>query len=64
MNWIKTTLQALGMSTRQLGERIGLNQSTVVRQINNKEKCSIKTLKKLANGMNCDFVYMFKKGSK
>ena len=56
-----TIIQALidarriaGMTQKQLSERTGITQSDISKLENGNSNPSIKTLKKLANGMNMD----------
>lgn len=59
--WIKLIREALGMSTKQLGKRVGIDQSRISRlenaEIENDLKLS--SLKKIAEGLNMKFVYGF-----
>lgn len=57
--WIRTTRKALGMSAAQLARRLGNTRAL----ISNTEKAeleggvTLKTMKRMAEGMNCHFVY-------
>lgn len=59
--WIRTLREALGMSAKQLGKRVGLGQPRISRlegaEIEGDLKLS--TLKKIAEGLNMKFVYVF-----
>lgn len=59
--WIKVIREALGMSTKQLGKKVGIDQSRISRlenaEIENDLKLS--SLKKIAEGLNMKFVYGF-----
>jgi predicted DNA-binding mobile mystery protein A len=59
--WIKAIREALGMSTAQLGKKVGIDQSRISRlenaEIENNLKLS--SLKKIAEGLNMKFVYGF-----
>lgn len=59
--WIKLIREALGMSTQQLANKVGINQSRISRlenaEINGDLKLS--SLKKIADGLNMQFVYGF-----
>ncbi|HEY4876386.1 MAG TPA: mobile mystery protein A [Puia sp.] len=59
--WIKIIREALGMSTKQLGKKVGIDQSRISRlenaEIENDLKLS--SLKKIAEGLNMKFVYGF-----
>lgn len=57
--WIHTIRRALGMSARQLGDRIGLNQSSVARfeQSEAAGSITLASLEKVAAGLGCKVVY-------
>jgi predicted DNA-binding mobile mystery protein A len=57
--WIKLIRTALGMSTRALGERIGLVQSriAVIEHGEMNRTITLHTLEKVAEGLNCELVY-------
>ena len=59
--WIRVIREALGMSARQLGKRVGLSQPRISRlEIAESEgDLKLSTLKKIAEGMNMKFVYGF-----
>lgn len=61
VGWIRTFREALGMSAKQLGKRVGLGQPRISRlegaEIEGDLKLS--TLKKIAEGLNMKFVYAF-----
>ncbi|MDD2966002.1 MAG: mobile mystery protein A [Desulfovibrionaceae bacterium] len=57
--WIRSIRQALGMSSRFLGEQVQLTDSAV-RRLEDSEKAdtiTLSSLKKLANGLDCDVLY-------
>lgn len=60
--WIQAVRLALGMSLRQLGERLGISASAVTsfekREL--AETISLATLKKTAQAMDMELVYYFK----
>ena len=59
--WIKYMRQALGMTLQKLAERSQISKATVA-QAERREaqgKITIETLKKMANAMECEFVYAF-----
>jgi predicted DNA-binding mobile mystery protein A len=59
--WIRAIRDALGMTARQLANRLGTAQQSVSR-IEREElagSVSIKTMRKLAEGLDCIFVYGF-----
>ena len=57
--WIRTIRHALGMSGRQLAERLGLSKQSVARMESDETKgaLSIKTLRRVAEGLDCVLVY-------
>ena|ERR1700761_3962801 len=59
--WIKMIREALGMSTKQLSKKVGIDQSRISRlenaEIENDLKLS--SLKKIAEALNMKFVYGF-----
>jgi predicted DNA-binding mobile mystery protein A len=59
--WIKLLREALGMSTKQLGKRVGIDQSRISRLENAEIEGDLKlsSLKKIAEGMDMQFVYGF-----
>lgn len=59
--WIKYTRSVLGMTLKELASLAGLSLPTVA-QAEKREaqgKVTLETLNKLANAMECDFVYAF-----
>ncbi len=58
--WINTIRNALGMSARSLGDRIGLSQPRValIEKGEVDGSISIKTLEKAAHGLGCRVVYV------
>lgn len=59
--WIKYTRSVLGMTLKELAERVGLALPTVA-QAERREsegKITIETLSKLAHAMECELVYAF-----
>jgi len=59
--WIHAIRDVLGMTLKQLASRVGVNHSTVAEYEHREEKGTItlNTLKKVADAMNCDFIYGF-----
>ncbi|MEN8145252.1 MAG: mobile mystery protein A [Gemmatimonadota bacterium] len=57
--WSKAIRQALGMSSKALGKRIGVSQSAVsqLESSEEAETITLASLKKLAQGMHCRLVY-------
>ena len=59
--WIRAIRKVLGMSAKQLGARLGVSQQRVT-QIEMQEVTgglTIKALRKVAEGLDCRFVYGF-----
>lgn len=61
MGWIRIIREALGMSTKQLGKRVGLSQPRISRLEMAEADGDLKlsSLKKIAEGLNMKFVYGF-----
>lgn len=59
--WITYMRQALGMTLKKLAERSSVTTSAIAQaeRAESKGKITIETLKKIANAMECDFVYAF-----
>lgn len=59
--WIKVIRKTLGMTTKQLAKRLGVDRSRVIRieSDESKEALTMKSLIAVANALNCDFVYAF-----
>ena len=57
--WIKAIREALGMTSAQLGRRVGVSQSRVTRIEKDEveEAITLKTLRRIAEGLNCTLVY-------
>jgi predicted DNA-binding mobile mystery protein A len=59
--WIKILREALGMSTKQLSKRVGIDQSRISRLENSEIEGDLKlsSLKKIAEGLDMKLVYYF-----
>ncbi len=59
--WIRTLREALGMTTQQLADRLDVSQSAVTQyeQREVDDGISLRTLRKVAAGLECDLVYAF-----
>lgn len=57
--WIRSIRKAIGMSMRQLAERIGITQQSILKLEENEidNTITLKTLKKAAEAMDCKLVY-------
>lgn len=59
--WIRTIRKTLGMSTRQLARRTGISQQRLskIEQQEMAGEIKLSTMKKIAGGMDCAFIYAF-----
>ena len=57
--WIRAIRQALGMSGRELGERLGVSQQTIpsIEASEQRETIKLETLRRAADALDCDLVY-------
>jgi len=57
--WIRAVRKALGMSGRQLAERLGLSKQSVARMERDESEgaLSLKTMRRVAKGLDCVLVY-------
>lgn len=57
--WIRAVREAIGMTTAQLAERMGIQQSgvTLLEQREVAQKVSLETLQRAARAMNCELMY-------
>jgi predicted DNA-binding mobile mystery protein A len=57
--WIRAVRESLGMSSAQLGHRLGIKQPSVVAMEQSEMRASIElaTLRRVAEAMNCTLVY-------
>lgn len=60
--WIKSIRLALGMSARQLAERIGVTQSQIVKLEKSEVNggITLRSLDRIAEGLDCELVYYMK----
>ena len=60
-SWARAIREALGMSQRQLADRMGVSKSTVQSAEKNEARGRVQfeSLESLANGLDCDLVYAF-----
>ena len=59
IGWLKSIRRALGLNTRQLADRLGVQHSSVLR-LEKREvqgKATIESLSKAARAMDCRFIY-------
>lgn len=56
--WVQAIREAIGMTTIQLAERMGIKQSgvTILEQREVSKKITLETLQRAANAMNCELV--------
>lgn len=59
IGWIKTIREALGMTSKDLASRVGVNQSRIIHmeQAEADGNLKISTMKKIADALEMDFVY-------
>ena len=57
--WVKTIRDFFGMTTTQLAKRLGVSQSRIVRIEQNEKNTKISTMERIAEAINCEFVYAF-----
>lgn len=57
--WLKTIRECLGMTTTQLAKKIGVTQPRVINLEKNERNTKISTMERIADALNCDFVYAF-----
>jgi predicted DNA-binding mobile mystery protein A len=59
--WIQAIRTALGMTTRQLAERMQISQSTLValEKSEANDKITLQSLRRAANALDCDVQYTF-----
>lgn len=59
--WARTIREAIGMSQRQLAERMGVSKRSIQSAERNeaRRKIQLESLQSLAEGLNCELVYAF-----
>ncbi|MGE0623802.1 MAG: mobile mystery protein A [Pseudomonadales bacterium] len=59
--WIRAIREALGMTSRQLGARLGVSQprATKIEQAERDGSITLETLRRAAQAMDCQLVYAF-----
>lgn len=57
--WLKTIREFLGMTTTQLAKKINVAQPRVINLEKNERNTKISTMERIADALNCDFVYAF-----
>lgn len=57
--WLKTIREFLGMTTTQLAKKINVTQPRVINLEKNERNTKISTMERIADALNCDFVYAF-----
>lgn len=57
--WIHAIRQALGLTTTQLAQKVGVHQTRISRIEDDEIEgaLTLRTMKEVASAMNCDFVY-------
>lgn len=59
-SWIHTVREAIGMTALQLATRLGVTQPRITKMESNEENLKLSTMKKVAEALDCEFVYYFK----
>lgn len=57
--WLKTIREFFGMTTNQLAKMAGISQPRIIYMEKNESNLKISTMEKIADVLNCDFVYAF-----
>lgn len=55
--WIKTIRELLGMTTTQFSKKLKISQPRLVFMEKNEKNLKLSTMEKIADELNCDFVY-------
>lgn len=55
--WIKTIRELLGMTTMQFSKKLKISQPRLTVMENDEKNLKLSTMEKIANELNCDFVY-------
>ena len=58
--WLRTIRHALGMSGRELADRLGVSQQTIpdIERSEQAQTIKLETLRRAANALDCDLVYV------
>ena len=57
--WLKTIREYLGMTTTQLAKRLEISQPRIVAIEKNERNVKISTMERIADLLDCDFIYAF-----
>lgn len=57
--WIKTIREFFGMTTTQLANKLGVSQPRIIAMEKNEKNIKLSTMEKVADTLNCDFLYAF-----
>lgn len=57
--WIKTIREFLGMTTSQFAKKISVSQPRIINMEKNEKNIKISTMERIADSINCDFIYTF-----
>lgn len=55
--WIKTIRELLGMTTVQFSKKLEISQPRLVFMEKNEKNLKLSTMEKIADKLNCDFIY-------
>lgn len=60
--WIRAIRDALGMSSRELADRMGVSQQTIpdIERSEQRDTIKLETLQRAANALDCDLVYFLR----
>lgn len=59
-SWINTVREAIGMTALQLAARLGVTQPRITKMESNEENLKLSTMKKVAEALDCEFIYYLK----
>lgn len=57
--WLKTIREIFCMTTIQLAKKLGVSQPRIVNMEKNERNIKISTMERIADTLNCEFVYAF-----
>ena len=57
--WLKTIREIFGMTTTQLAKKLEISQPRIIAMEKNEPNVKISTMERIADILNCDFIYAF-----
>ena len=57
--WLKTIREILGMTSIQMAEKLNISQPRIASMEKEEKNIKISTMERIAESLNCDFVYAF-----